>query len=127
MRRKTIGAILEITHRTGALLAAPAENQDVSECNVALCLSGFRKLPKEYARFLKKTNGYAWNGFEFFGTDEARREAESYVLRDIVWFNEYIGARKDLADGCLVLGRFDEDIYLYDGNEKKYNQMLGKQ
>ena len=112
--------ILDRTAKSDALIARPADDTAIERCDRALHEIGLLPLPEGYARFLKSANGYAWNGFEFFGTDRCTEDASDYVLRDIVEFNAYIRERTSFADEVLVLGRFDEDIYIYDSTENSY-------
>ena len=108
--------------KTGALIVPPAYDDNIEKCNMDLRNIGLQGLPNEYAQFLKMSNGLAWNGFEFFGTFGVRKKSTGYILRDIVGFNENIEDMTGMkSNGCvLVLGRFDEDVYVYHYVEKEY-------
>ena len=112
--------ILKTTADSDALIIDPADDTKIEKCNRDLLDNGLHPLPEGYVRFLKISDGYAWNGFEFFGTENCTEKSTGYTLSDIVGFNEYIRERKGYSDDLLVLGRFDEDIYIYDYLEKRY-------
>ena len=117
---EAIQDILDKTAKSEALIARPADDTEIEKCDRDLREMGLLPLPEGYARFLKSANGYAWNGFEFFGTDRCKEDSSDYVLKNIVEFNEYIRERMGCSDDVLVLGRFDEDIYIYDYSESRY-------
>ena len=111
---ETIQDILDLTIKNGAMIIKPADDAKIEKCDRDLRGKGLFHLPGGYVQFLKLANGYAWNGFEFFGTERCKDDSSDYVLGDIVESNEYIRKRVGLSDEHLVLGRFDEDIYVYD-------------
>ena len=102
--------------KSDALIVEPATDFEIKRCNRDLDDIECPRLPKEYKMFLKAANGFAWNGFEFFGTYEVREKSSGYVLKDIVGYNEYYAFHDDI----LILGKFDEDYYVYDSAKKAY-------
>ena len=121
MGKKYTADIFADTESTGALIAQPAYDVAIRKCNRNLRCIGLKPMPKGYADFLKAANGYAWNGFEFYGTDICKEASSGYVLRDIVAVNYDMRERKcDFPANTLILGQFDEDIYIYDDKKKKY-------
>ena len=59
--------IFNKTYKEGALIFSPANDMEISRCLRDLESLSIPALPDEYIRFLRLVNGYAWNGFEFFG------------------------------------------------------------
>ena len=116
----TITDILKKTVNSDALIIEPVNDAELKKCDIDLSDIGLLPLPAGYVQFLKLANGYAWNGFEFFGTYTCTEKATGYTLSDIVGFNEQIREKKGYSDDILVLGRFDEDIYIYNYTEESY-------
>ena len=105
--------------KSDALIVEPATDFEIKRCQRDLGDIDCVRLPKEYEKFLKFANGFAWNGFEFYGTYEVREKATGYVLKDIVGYNERIV----IDDHILILGTFDEDYYVWDAKEKRYRSL----
>ena len=118
MEIETIADIFNEIIKTGAVIVEPATDIEIERCNRDLGDIGCPALPWEYAELLKVANGFAWNGFEFYGTYQVKEKSSGYVLRDIVSVNE-----KYDYDELLILGTFDEDYYVYDSNDGKYRAL----
>ena len=103
-----------------ALIVEPAGDMEIERCNEDLLDIDLRGLPEEHALFFRTASGFAWNGFQFFGTWEVREKSSGYVLADIVGYNERIRERRDISDALLIVGTFDEDVYVYDYDRKRY-------
>ncbi|MCR4654929.1 MAG: YrhA family protein [Lachnospiraceae bacterium] len=123
MDREKIEDIFDIVYETGALIVKSAEGNELSVCVEDLISIGMPALPADYIEFLEIANGFAWNGFEFFGTYQVTVKKQGYVLRDIVSVNKDWHDRKLGLEGKLVLGQFDDDIYIYDPETKKYQAL----
>jgi hypothetical protein len=104
--------------RTGAYVAEPVGDAEIEKCNSSLEECGYPRMPEDYAKFLKVANGFAWNGFEFYGTVQSKeKQAEGgFKLRDIVTFNDEYCFDEEI----LILGKFDEDYYVYDSQSGRY-------
>ena len=105
-----------------AILVKPLEDfGEIDHCNRNLFDIGCPPLPMEYLDgMLMVKNGLAWNGFEFYGTYEARDKTSGYALRDIVAVNEDLSERKDYPDTYLIIGSFDEEYYIFYYEDLKY-------
>ncbi|MCR5094081.1 MAG: YrhA family protein [Lachnospiraceae bacterium] len=79
--------------------------------------------PADYLEFLEVANGLSWNGFEFFGTYQVTVKKSGYTLQDIVTMNDKMHERKMGLSNMLLLGRFDDDIYVYNANNGKYQAL----
>jgi len=105
-----------------AMLVKHLENfAEIDHCNRNLFDIGCPPLPMEYLDgVLMVKNGLAWNGFEFYGTYEARDKTSGFVLRDIVAVNEELSETKNYPDSYLIIGSFDEEYYIFDYEDLKY-------
>jgi TPR repeat protein len=106
-----------------AWVCRPATDEDIAQCKRDLAELALEPLPPAYAEFLKTCNGFAWNGVEFWGTDQAGEEGDdSYRLMDIVAMNDDLDERysANLETELFYLGRADEDIYVYATEAKRY-------
>ena len=119
----TIADIFDAIYETGALIIKPAVKEELDRCDEDLANVSAPKLPSEYTQFLKIANGMAWNGFEFFGTYQVTVKKSGYVLQDIVSMNARIRQRKFGFDNLLLLGRFDDDIYVYKPETDQYQAL----
>jgi hypothetical protein len=80
----------------------------------------FPPLPQGYADFLRKLNGFAWNGIEFFSTDQVTDPETDYMLNDIVSSNEMFTTYNADFEHCVFLGRCDDDLYVYNTKNGRY-------
>ncbi len=119
---KTIDDILN--HLTSAdadpMIPRPATEEDVSVCNLDMDEMDFPALPGGYTAFLKKLNGFAWNGIEFFSTDRVTDPETDFTLLDIVSANEDFMEHNEELDHCVYLGRADDDMYVYNTVNSRY-------
>ena len=117
-----IDEIIDIVNEDdGAMIPRPASEEDLGQCHNELTELGLEPLPQGYIDFLKKNNGLAWNGIEFYSTDQVV-EADNpggYRLMDLVTMNDEFNDRYEL-DEKVLLGRADEDYYTYNIETKKY-------
>ena len=120
---KTIDDVLNrITEEdAGAMIVRPAKNKDIKLCNKDFAESGIAlTIPGEYEAFLKKLNGFAWNGIELYSTDQVTDSETNYTLNDIVSANEHFRRVNDGLEHCFYFGRADEDLYVYNTQNKKW-------
>ncbi|MGD9638042.1 MAG: YrhA family protein [Alphaproteobacteria bacterium] len=103
-----------------ALIARPADSKDLTLCQKELAEYKKPAMPKDYVDFLRIANGFAWNGIQFYSTDQVTDPDDGFTLDDIVSANEDFEERSELAEGKLLLGRSDEDLYTYDPEAKLY-------
>lgn len=104
----------------------PADEDSIRKAGNALKQdlnkNGFKVpgIPEEYAEFLKMTNGYEWNGFRLFGSKPFKFN-DGYSLCSIYERNLYYRENRHIMiDNYLVLGDFDEDLFIYSGDGEKY-------
>jgi len=105
----------------GAMIPRPASEEDIAQCQQDLIELGLEPLPEGYIGFLKRNNGLAWNGIEFYSTDQVTYadNPDGYKLMDLVTMNDEFNERYEL-DEKVLLGRADEDYYTYNIAAKKY-------
>ncbi|OPZ78395.1 MAG: hypothetical protein BWY78_00615 [Alphaproteobacteria bacterium ADurb.Bin438] len=119
MNIENIADIFDEIYETGAIIVKPAEAMEIARCQRDLHDIGAPSLPLEYIEFLKIANGFAWNGFEFYGTYQISDNNSDFEMQDIVSVNHKLRQMKELGNR-IVLGKFDEDIYVYDFDAKEY-------
>jgi len=105
----------------GAMIPRPATDEDINQCNADLIELGLEPLPQGYVDFLKKNNGLAWNGIEFYSTYQVVEAAnpDGYKLMDLASMNDDFNDRFEL-DEKVLLGRADDDYYTYNIETMKY-------
>lgn len=112
----------------GALCCPPITKASLSHCNDELEAAGFHSIPQSYADFLTYTNGFAWNGYEFYGSsiicerDSLSGVETGYCLYDIVSHNESFHTHYPWIDK-LLLGHFDFSYYTYDPHSCKFEEL----
>ena len=122
MDTKLIEEIIDILNEDeSSMIPRPATDEDIALCNKDLDELGLLTLPEEYVAFLKLNNGLAWNGIEFYSTDQVVEadNPDGYKLMDLVTMNDDFNDRYEL-DECLLIGRADEDYYTYNTKKKVY-------
>ena len=102
-----------------ALIAKPADSKDLTLCQKELAEYKKPAMPQDYVDFLRIANGFAWNGVLFYSTDQVTDPEDGFTLDDIVSANEDFEERTD-TDGKLLIGRSDEDLFVYNPQEKIY-------
>jgi hypothetical protein len=143
---ETMNTILEkLREDDGAWICRPAADDDIKRCNRDLdacalnplpvsSAEGAKRtkvpLPEDYAAFLKICNGFSWNGIQFWGTDMVTEEgnvglkesAAGFKLMDIASMSDEYDTRyyDNHETEMLYLGRSDDDIYVYNFGEKRY-------
>lgn len=115
--KTAVTAIFDEIIKTGALILRSAADDEIKSCNRDMEDAGCIPIPGEYVEFLKISNGFAWNGFEFYGTYQVRENSSGYILNDIVSVNE---SDEYIDRNVLILGACDEDYYVYNAENKKY-------
>ncbi len=123
MDTENIADIFDKIYETDALIVKPAGALEIARCQRDLHDISVPALPAEYIEFLKIANGVAWNGFEFFGTYQVTVKKSGYTLTDIVSFNDKQHQNKMGLKQMLLLGRFDDDIYVYNTEIAKYQAL----
>lgn len=98
---------------------APADEKQLKESNRWLLSHGFSEIPDEYKSFLQLTNGFTFNGIEFYGTVPHPRPEKDYIFPDLVSVNKYY-LNYDFFNSKIVIGRLSENILLYDSKLKCY-------
>ncbi len=105
----------------GAMIPRPASDQDIATCQKDLVDIALEPIPQAYVDFLKMNNGLAWNGIEFYSTDQVVETAnpDGYCLMDLVTMNDDFNDRYEL-DEKVLLGCQDEEYFTYNIETEKY-------
>lgn len=114
MNRQRIAEIFDKIYETDALIVQPASGNDLARCQEDLAALGVPQMPADYIEFLEMANGISWNGFEFYGVLQVTVKESGYTLASIITKNENMHDVKMGLEGKLVVGRFDDDIYVYN-------------
>jgi hypothetical protein len=125
MNTPTLLEIIDILNEDdGAMIPHHASKNDIAECNAELTELELPALPPDYIEFLKINNGIAWNGIEFYGTDQVvdADNPDGYCLMDIITmsadFEDYYC--NTIETKCLQIGRTDEELYTYNAEKNIY-------
>ena len=104
----------------GAMIVRPASAEDLELCQKDMAEMERPAIPQGYTEFLSKLNGFAWNGIEFFSTDQVTDLETKYMLNDIVSANEMFAEYNEGLEHCVFLGRADDDLYVYNTQNQRY-------
>ena len=77
-------------------------------------------LPHDYSAFLLQTNGFVWRGIEIFGTTGISIESKHGVVPALHEIQDSYASKFAEMQGRLLIGRSDEDIYVYDHPTEAY-------
>lgn len=77
-----------LSEDNGAMIVRPASSKDLAQCQKDMAEIEMHPVPQGYIDFLREVNGFAWNGIEFFSTDQVTDPESNYTLLDIVTANE---------------------------------------
>jgi len=120
---KTYDDILNAVCSHGAMIVRPATEEDLTLCAQDMREMELPPIPQGYIDFLKILNGFAWNGIEFFSTDQVTDPETNFMLNDIVSANEqFVEYNNDFLNtqNYVQLGRADEDLYVYNLGNGRY-------
>ncbi len=113
----------QLSTNDGAMIVRPASARDLALCQKDMARMDCPPIPQAYADFLCKLNGFAWNGIEFFSTDQVTDTETGYMLNDIVSANENFTTHNEGFEHCVLLGRADDDLYVYNTQNGRYGVM----
>ncbi len=77
-------------------------------------------LPKDFALFLRETNGFIWNGIQIFGTIEIIIEKPRTIVPALPTINDSYASSLSEMQNRLLLGRSEDDLYVYDAKLAEY-------
>ena len=120
---KTIDDVLNAVTKAdpdGAMIVRPATAEDLKSCQEDMAEEEMPHIPQEYCDFLTMLNGFAWNGIEFYSTDQVTDNDTGYMLNDIVSANESFARINEGFGHCIQLGRADEDLFVYNTKNRRY-------
>lgn len=78
------------------------------------------ELPDEYAELLFTADGINWGGLEFFGSVMHVDKKRAFSVTDLVSQNKLFQALNPNKKGCVLLGHTDEESYIYNSKNNKY-------
>ncbi len=71
-------------------------------------------LPGDFAEFLAQANGFVWNGIEIFGSERIVLDRDHSVVPALPEINDSYHAKFDQMQCRLVVGRSEDDLYVFD-------------
>lgn len=77
-------------------------------------------LPGDFAHFLTEANGFVWHGIEIFGSEHIVLERDHSVVPALSEINDSYHAKFDEMRGRLLIGRSEDDIYVFDETADAY-------
>jgi len=113
MGRKVIDILKALDLDDSAMICKPVTNSEVEQCQMDLKEMALESIPNGYIDFLKLSNGFSWNGIEFYSTYRVTDPETNYMLLDIVSANDEFNDLYQL-DHLVLLGKEDEDYYAYN-------------
>lgn len=125
--RKKIEFILKYGHTDSdgkpykIISALPSQIEEVntSLADFSIGAVNVPPIPEDYAEFLMMLDGFEYNGMRFFGTGQVCFD-KNYRTKDLYSVNEYFHDMKRGLQDCLVIGEFDDDLFIYSGIDEKY-------
>lgn len=112
--------IEKLKDEPAAMIVRAASSKDLAQCQKDMAEIQLAPIPQGYIDFLRNVNGFAFNGIEFYSTDNVTDPESEYTLIDVVTANEdFAEYNEDLAH-CVLLGRADDDLYVYNTQTQKY-------
>ena len=118
---KIDGIIDILKEDDGAMIPRPANHDDINKCQEYLTELGLEPLPEGFIDFLMEYNGLAWNGIEFYSTDQVVNadDPDGYKLMDIPTMNDEFNVRYEMHKKVL-LGRTNKDYFTFNIETFKY-------
>lgn len=103
----------------GTVTFPPSDENDIIRVNQFLESHQFSAIPKEYQQLLKITNGFIYNGIEFFGTVNHYRDEKKYTFPDLLASNMHY-EKYDFFQNKIIIGRISENLMFYDKSTQNY-------
>lgn len=97
----------------------PCSENEILKESALLAAGGFCAIPEEYKEFLRLTDGFSYNGLEFFGIQNHNRGNKQYTFPDIAASTFHYKGYAYFKNK-IVLGRISEALLCYDKNEDDY-------
>lgn len=97
----------------------PCSENEIIKMSALLSASGFSSIPGEYKEFLRITDGFSYNGLEFFGIQNHNRPNKQYTFPDIAASTFHYKGYAYFKNK-IVLGRISEALICYDKNTDDY-------
>ena len=110
----------KLISRESAVVFAPTSQEEIAVTSSFLEQNNLAPLPLEYIEFLKNTNGFTYNGIEFFGTKTHHREEKGYIFPDIITINKHYIPYKYFFQK-VIIGRLSEGLIVYNRKENSFS------
>ena len=112
--------IISLFSQAGCVSFSAAEEKDIQKINSDLISYELSPLPQDYKDFLLITNGFIYDGLEFFGTISHDRKEKNYIFSSIIDINiEFI--EYQFFSDKLIVGKMSENLIIYDSTNNYYS------
>lgn len=101
------------------LCVSGASNEQITSINIKLSEKNIPQIPDSYINFLKKNNGFNFDGLEFFGTEDITREEKRYIFPSLLSSNQDF-ANYEFFANKLIIGIISENFIIYNAENKNY-------
>jgi hypothetical protein len=98
-----------------------ANEENLIDCQNNLFDNDLPLLQDDYIDFLKKIDGFSWNGFDFYGTKNIITPLVD--IQDIVSVNQRFLDIKPGLIGKIIIGKSDNDVFTFDYEKSSYEQI----
>lgn len=111
--------ILTTLRKDNAITFTPADDKSIRFVGSMLSSHKFATVPTGVIEFLKITDGLIWNGLELYGSRAIERDDLGYTYPGLIEANLNF-LNLEYLKGKLLLGKFSEEIFVYNGIEHKF-------
>ena len=112
--------ITTLFSQTGCVNFPAAEEKDIQKINSDLMICELPPLPQDYKDFLLITNGFIYDGLEFFGTKSYDRKEKNYTFSGLSDINLKFVEYQFFSDK-LIIGKMSENLIIYDSTNGYYS------
>lgn len=110
--------ILQKLSDNEAIMFPPEPAFELRELNEKLVNKHFAKIPDDYAKVLKVTDGLIWDGFELYGVKNKNRTDYVYPsIEDVNWDVNYA----KVLENKVIVGKTAEAFMLFDADTSRYH------
>ncbi|MBE6452170.1 MAG: hypothetical protein E7012_01605 [Alphaproteobacteria bacterium] len=111
--------IKEIINSTDCISFTSATDDDIKNLSAHFQECGLPPIPQSYALFLKNSNGFQYDGIEFYGTIEHKRTEKDYTFPSLLTANKDF-SNYEFFSNKLLIGIMLENFIIFDSTTQKF-------